>query len=286
MSKQVIIASDSTSDLSPELIRQYGIKILPLCVSLGGTQYTDGVDINPDMIYEYYEKNKELPKTSAVNVADFADFFARQTEGGNAVVMFTISSSMSTTYNNARIAAEDFPDVYVVDSKNLSTGGGLLVLSAAEMAAKGMSAAEIAAECEQLSSCVDASFIVDNLEFLHKGGRCSALASLGANLLQLKPQIQVKDGSMGVAKKYRGKFVKVLEEYIQDKLTELDDIEPAHVFITHAGCDAAVYKECLALVKSKKFFQNVHLTRAGCTISSHCGRNTLGILFIRKTPLK
>ena len=250
MSKQVIIASDSTSDLSPELIRQYGIKILPLCVSLGGTQYTDGVDINPDMIYEHYEKTKELPKTSAVNVADFSDFFEAQTKDGSAVVMFTISSSMSTTYNNARTAAE------------------------------------IAEECEQLSSCVDASFIVDNLEFLHKGGRCSALASLGANLLQLKPQIQVKDGSMGVAKKYRGKFVKVLEEYIQDKLAELDDIEPAHVFITHAGCDAAVYKECLALVKSKKFFRNIHLTRAGCTVSSHCGRNTLGILFIRKTPLK
>ena len=282
MSKKVIIGSDSTTDLSPELIERYNVKIVPLGVTLGEQIFTDGVDINPDKIYAHYEKNGELPKTSAPSIADFEEFFKKHTSEGNAVVFFTISSDMSCTYNNARLAASDFEDVYVVDTRNLSTGGGLLVIAAAEMAEAGEDAATIAAKCEDMRERVDASFVIDNLEFLHKGGRCSAVAAFGANMLQLKPCITVSGGKMGVAKKYRGKFSKVLGEYVKDRIGDGSNVELAHVFVTHAGCAPEIYEKCVADVKALADVGEVHITRAGCTISSHCGRDTLGVLFIRK----
>ena len=282
MSKKVIIASDSTCDLNRELLERYQIKILPLGVTLGESQYKDGVDIDPDAIYAHYEKTGELPKTSAVNIAEFQDFFEEQTKAGNAVVLFTISSEMSSTYVNAKLAAEEYQDVYVVDSRNLSTGGGLLVAAAGDMAAEGKTAAEIAQYCTGLCDKVSASFVVDDLEFLHKGGRCSAVAALGANLLQLKPCIVVKDGKMGVSKKYRGKFGVVLEKYIAEQIGDASDIDRKRIFVTHAGCDSAVVNRCVELVQNAADFEEVQITRAGCTISSHCGRNTLGVLFIRK----
>ncbi len=285
MSEKIIIASDSTSDLGPELIEKYGVKILPLGVTLGENTYTDGVDIDPDMIYANYEKTGQLPKTSAVNIADFEDFFEECTKDGYSIVLFTISSEMSSTHHNACLAAEDYENVYVVDSRNLSTGGGLLVATAAEMAKKGMTAKEIAEECERLAANVDASFVIDSLEFLHKGGRCSALAAFGANLLQLKPCIVVKDGKMGVNKKYRGKFAAVLPQYIADRIGDASDIYLDKVFVTHAGCDKEIIDACVDKVKELAPTANVMITRAGCTVSSHCGRNTLGVLFIRKSPI-
>lgn len=286
MSKKVIIASDSTCDLSPELIERFGVQILPLGVTLGEEQYIDGVDITPDMIYDHYEKKGELPKTSAVNIAEFEGLYKKFTDEGCSIVMFTIGSGMSSTYNNARLAAEEFEDVYVVDTKNLSTGGGLLVLTACDMAAEGKTAAEIAESCTALVDNVDASFVIDNLEFLYKGGRCSALAMLGANVLQLKPCIMVRDGKMGVGKKYRGKFDVVLKTYINDMVGDASDIDTNRVFITHAGCDDRIVDACLEQVKAKGVFDEVLLTRAGCTISSHCGRNTLGVLFIKKEKVQ
>ncbi len=285
MAKKVIITSDSTTDLSKELIERYGVKIIPLGVTLGDTSYRDGIDINPDMIYEHYKKTGELPKTSAANIDDCINFFTPLVNEGYAIVHFTISSEMSSTFNNTRLAAMELDDVYVVDTKNLSTGGGLLVVSACEMALAGKEAAEIAKECEDLTAKVDASFVLDDLEFLHKGGRCSALAALGANLLKLKPCIAVRNGKMGVTKKYRGKFGAVLAEYINDCLANLDDIDTSRVFVTHAGCDEEIVNACLEQVKATGAFKEVFLTRAGCTVSSHCGRNTLGVLFIRKTNI-
>ena len=285
MSEKIIIASDSTCDLGAELIEKYGVKILPLGVTLGEENYTDGVDIDPDMIYANYEKTGQLPKTSAVNLTDFEDFFEEYTKAGYSVVVFTISSEMSSTYHNAHLAAEDFPNVHVVDTRNLSTGGGLLVATAAEMAKNGKSASEIAEECRRLAECVDASFVIDSLEFLHKGGRCSALAAFGANLLQLKPCITVKNGKMGVSKKYRGRFSAVLPQYIEDRMSDLSDICLDKVFVTHAGCDQEIIDACVSRVKSIAPEAEVMITRAGCTVSSHCGRNTLGVLFIRKTPV-
>ncbi len=285
MSKQIVISSDSTCDLSRELIDRYQIKIIPMGVSLGDDLYRDGFDITPDDIYAHHAKTGQLPKTSAINMAESAEYFAELTKDGSAVIHFTISSSLSATYNNARVAAEDFEDVHVVDSKNLSTGNGLLVIAAAEMAKQGLEAKEIAEKVRTLADCVDASFIVDNLEYLAKGGRCSAVAAFGANLLQLKPCINVKNGAMGVGKKYRGKFEKVLIGYVAERLADKEDIDLDRVFVTHAGCDPQVVESVVTAVKNTLPFKEVFVTRAGCTISSHCGANTLGVLFVRKKPL-
>ncbi len=281
MSEKIMIASDSTTDLSPELIERYGVKILPLGVALGDKQYTDGVDIDPDLIYKNYEETGKLPKTSAVNLAECEAFFSKYTAEGYRVIFFTISGEMSSTHNNVRLAAEAVEGAYVVDTRNLSTGGGLLLIAAAEMAEAGMGAEEIVQKCRELAPCVDASFIIDSLEFLYKGGRCSALAALGANLLSLKPCITVKDGKMGVGKKYRGKFGAVLPTYIEDRLGDASDVVKGHIFVTHAGCEPAVIDACVERVRAIAPEAEIHITRAGCTISSHCGRNTLGVLFIR-----
>lgn len=285
MKTDIVITSDSTTDLSTELKERYNVKISPLGVTLGGKTYIDGVDITPDDIYAHHDKTGELPKTSAANVGDMLDFFRQFTEDGKTVIHFTISSEMSSTYSNACLAAAELENVYVIDTKNLSTGGGLLVVAAAEMRNDGLEAAEIVEKTNALVPCVDASFIIDSLEYLHKGGRCSAVAMLGANLLRLKPCIQVKNGKMDVAKKYRGKFSEVAKQYITEKLSENDDIMTDRVFLTHAGCDPELTSELLALIKELCPFKEVFFTRAGCTVSAHCGANTLGVLFIRKSPI-
>lgn len=285
MNKQIIISSDSTCDLSKELVDRYQIRIQPMGISLGDQIYRDGVDITPDMIYAHHEKTGQLPKTSAINVVEDLEYFEELTKDGSAVIHFTISSSMSSTYNNACVAAQEFENVYVVDAKNLSTGSGLLVLAAAEMAQEGMEAQQIVEKLNDLADRVDASFVVDNLEYLVKGGRCSALAAFGANLLQLKPCISVKNGAMGVGKKYRGKFEKVLLTYVADRLADAEDICLDRVFVTHAGCDPKVVESVAEAVKNTLPFREILVTRAGCTVSSHCGANTLGVLFIRKKAL-
>ncbi len=281
----IIITSDSTTDLSPELRERYGVQTIPMGIALGDKLYRDGIDINPDMIYEHHAKTGELPKTNANNVGECADFFEKLTGEGKTVIHFTISAEMSSTYSNACLAAADFDNVYVIDSRNLSTGGGLLLIAAAEMAKSGMEAEKIVEEINKLIPCVDATFVIDSLEYLHKGGRCSAVAMLGANLLKLKPCIQVKDGSMGVSKKYRGKYSEVLKQYTAEQLADADNIDLNRVFVTHAGCDPQLVDEIAQLVKDTLPFKEVFVTRAGCTISSHCGANTLGVLFIRKSPL-
>ncbi len=281
MSK-VWIASDSTTDLGQMLIERYGIRILPLGVALGEKRFTDGVDITPDDIYANYEATKTLPKTSAINLASATDFFEELTADGSSVVFFTISAQMSSTYQNVHLAAESFENVHVVDTCNLSTGGGLLVIRAAELAAKGLGAAEIAEVCCASVPCVDASFVIDSLEFLHKGGRCSALAAFGANLLRLKPCIVVKGGKMSVGGKYRGRFADVLQKYIEERIGTGEDLVLDRVFVTHAGCDPEIVDACVEKVRTLAPFGEILVTRAGCTISSHCGRNTLGVLFIRK----
>lgn len=285
MSLNTVITSDSTTDLSRELRERYNVSVMPLKITLGDKIYTDGVDITPDDIYVHHDKTGELPKTSATNVGDCLEFFKPFTDAGKTVIHFTISSEMSSTYNNACLAAEELGNVYVIDTKNLSTGGGLLVVAAAEMLNTGLSAEETVEKTRALAPCVDASFVIDSLEYLYKGGRCSALAMFGANLLKLKPCIQVKDGKMDVAKKYRGKFSEVLKQYVKDKISDYSDIELDRVFITHAGCDPELVNEIVELVRKEVPFKEVFMTRAGCTVSSHCGANTLGVLFIRKSPI-
>lgn len=285
MAEKILITSDSTCDLSAELKERYNIKTIPLGITLGTEVYRDGIDITPDDIYAHHAKTGELPKTTASNVGECIDFFKPFVDDGYTVIHFTISSSMSSTYNNTCMAASEFENVYVIDSKNLSTGGGLLVIAAAEMAKSGMAATDIVSEIEKLTSCVDASFVIDSLDYLYKGGRCSALSVLGANLLKLKPCIEVKNGSMGVGKKYRGVYGTVLKQYAQERLQNPDDIDTSRVFVTHAGCDAQIVEDIVNQVKETGLFKEVFVTRAGCTISSHCGANTLGVLFIRKSPI-
>lgn len=285
MSSNIIITSDSTVDLSPELRERYNIKYIPLSVTLGDKTYRDGVDIHPDDIYEYQSKTGQFPKTSAINVDEAISFFKPFVDDGKTVIHFGISSEMSSSYNNCRIAAEELSNVYVIDNKNLSTGSGLLVIAAAEMVNDGLSAEEIVERINELVPCSDASFIANDIDYLYKGGRCTAVEMFGANLLKLKPCIQVKDGKMGVSKKYRGKFEDILKQYVDEKLSNPDDIIPDRVFVTHAGCKPEVLEAVVNQVKAKGIFKEVFLTRAGCTISSHCGPNTLGVLFVHKSQI-
>ena len=279
---RIKITSDSTCDLSPELIEKYDIEILPLSVNICGKDFRDGVDAKPDDIYAHVSAGGNLPSTAAVNPAEYAELFAEYAAKYDAVIHINISAEFSSCHQNAKLAAAEFDNVYVVDSRNLSTGHGLLVLRAADLALQGGDAAAIAEQMRQDAEKVDASFILDQLEYLKKGGRCSTVAALGANLLKLKPCIEVKDGKMGVGKKYRGAFEKCLAEYIRDRIAGRDDLDLDRVFVTHSGIPENQIKLAMELVPELQSFKEVLLTRAGCTVSSHCGPGTIGVLFVRK----
>ena len=283
--RNTLIFSDSTCDLSPEDIKNRNIYISPLTVVFGDEKHLDGIDIQPDDVYNYYQTTGQLAKTTATNIAEHEKFIRDNLEEGKGAVYFTISSEMSASFNNARIAAQEFNDVYVIDSRNLSTGIGLQVLYAADLADKGMTAKEIYDEITSLADRVDASFIVDKLEYLHKGGRCSSIAALGANLLKLRPCIQVKDGKMSVVKKYRGKMNDVLKEYVKEKIADVDNIDSTRIFITHSGGCDEIAKELKEIVSKVYPDKEIIISRAGCTVSVHCGPGTLGILTIRKKPV-
>lgn len=287
MSK-VIIACDSSCDLSKEILEKYNIFTNPFTVNLGDNHYHDGVDITPDDIYEYHKKTGNLPKTAAINMAESLEFFkSLKQDEDTQIIFFTISSTMSGTYQYACLAAEEIGGVFVVDSKNLSTGVGLSVIKAAELAKDGKSAEEIVDFINnEYINYVNSSFIIDSLEYLHKGGRCSSLAALGANLLKLKPCIEVVGGAMKVGKKYRGNFENVLTEYVEARLANAENIDLERIFVTHAGCDKEIVENVANQVKKALPFKEVLITRAGATVSVHCGRNTLGILFIQKTPVE
>lgn len=280
---KVKIISDSTCDLSKELIEKYSIAIVPLYVTMNEQAKKDGLEVVPEDIYEYVKKNNKLPTTSAANVGDYIEVFKYWREQGFEIVHFNISCDFSSTHHNACIAAEEVGGVYVVDSKNLSTGQGLAVLHGAEMAEQGKSAKEIFEECTALTSKIEASFVVDSIDYLYKGGRCSALAAFGANLLKLKPCIEVKDGKMSPGKKYRGNISRVMINYVQERLSGRDDIDKHRIFITHTKCsdeDVQAVKD--KILELSPDFEEILETTAGCTVTTHCGPNTLGILFIRK----
>ena len=279
--KKVQITCDSTTDLGDALRERFGFAVLPLWTGLGEEYYKDGVDVHPDQLFEYHEKTGQLPKTTSPNIAEAETFFRSFAEQGMAVVHFTLSSEMSSSYQNAVVASESFDDVFVVDSRNLSTGGGLLVLHACDLAAAGKSAAEIADECRALTGQVDASFIIGDLTYLKEGGRCSSVAAFGANLLNIKPLVQVSHGEMSVPKKYRGKFDRVLMEYISDKLGDGSGLDLSRIFVTYASTlqEDLVEPAKEAILKIAPF-QEVLVTRAGSTICSHCGPVAMGILFM------
>ncbi len=283
MSK-VIISADSTCDLSPELVERFNIHIIPLHVTLGENTFFDGVDMNAEDIYTYYAENKALPTTSAINIGEYEQFFNDLLKEGDGVVHICTGSAISSCYQNACIVAGELENVYVVDSRSLSTGIGLQVIAAAERAAAGMPASQIAAEVEALQPHCHASFFLDTLEYLYKGGRCSALAMFGANVLKLRPAILVdsQTGAMGVGKKYRGTYERVMEDYIRDELSG-KDIMTEYAFVTHSGVSPE--REAMAVELAKKYgkFKEIYTTRAGSTISSHCGPNCLGVLYFTKS---
>ena len=277
------VTADSTCDLTPELVEKYGITITPLHVSCADGNYLDGTEITPDELYaKIAAAGGKLASTAAVNVQEYIDVFTRLRQSCDAVIHFTISAQMSACYQNACIAAEEVGGVYVVDSKNLSTGIAHLVLDACDMAQTGVDPADIKKTLDERREKLDVSFVVDTLEYLRKGGRCTALAAMGANILKLHPCIFVKDGEMGVGKKYRGKLAECLTAYVRDRLADIDTVDTRRIFITDSGVDESIRDAVEQQLRSIAPFDQIIRTRAGCTVSCHCGPGTLGILFYRK----
>jgi len=282
LSKPVVITSDSTCDLSEELIRRYDIKIIPLTILLGNESFFDGAQFTPADMYARFREDGTLPKTSAPSLEQFMNFFRQYTDAGYEVVHLDISSELSSSYNTACIAAEEVGSVFVVDSRMLSTGVGLLALEGADCRDRGMSAEQIFEHLSSLTGKVDTSFVLDTLEFMWKGGRCSGVAALGANLLKLKPALEMSDGKLTVYKKYRGSIRSVYRQYITERLNG-KQVRPAHVFITESGeVEPEVITELENLIRELIPAKEVHHTLAGCTVSSHCGPKTLGVLFINE----
>ena len=282
MSKPVMITADSTVDLSPELIARYNIRIIPLTITLGDDVFPDGQGFTPLDMYARYRQDGTLPKTSAPGVQELLEYFTPFVDEGYEIVHLDISAELSNTFNAACLAAAELEGVYPVDSRMLSTGVGLLAIEAAECRDRGMSAKEIAEHLESLTDKVSTSFVLDTLEFMRKGGRCSGVAALAANLLQLKPALEMKDGKLGVYKKYRGSIEHVYKQYITERLKG-KNVCPGHVFLTESGeIEPAVIEELVKLVYALSGCKEVHHTLAGCTVSTHCGPKTLGVLFIEK----
>ena len=279
----VKIIADSTCDLSKELLERYDISVLPLHIVLGDKEYKDGLEISPDEIYQWSNKNNAAPKTSAASISDAMEIFNTYMKTYDEIICFSISGQMSTTVNVLRMAAEELEaedKIHIIDSENLSTGGGLLVIEAAIMAADGKDGNEIVNAIEQLKPQVRASFIVDTLTFLHRGGRCSGVAALAGGALKLHPKIVVENGAMKPDKKYRGKMSSAILTYAKDLEMQLKNAKTDRVFITHSGCEEETIQSIYNFLEELNLFNEILITRAGGVISSHCGPGTLGVLFI------
>lgn len=281
---RIRLVADSTCDLSKELIEKYDVTIIPLCIVMGEKSYYDGMETTPEEIYAWADANKTTPKTAAATMEMTADILAPFMEAGDDIIFLGISGEMSTTCNVVRLVGEDqdYSRLFIIDSRNLSTGIGLQVMKAGNMIREGKTAEEIA---EAVSGCRDkvrASFVVDTLTYLARGGRCTAVTALLANTLKLHPEIVVKDGKMGVNKKYRGSLDSALMKYVKELEEELLQAEDSCVFITHSGCSQEVIDKIYAYLSGLNYFKEIYVTRAGGVISSHCGPGTLGVLFYAK----
>lgn len=279
---RIKVLSDSTCDLPEELIQKYDITIVPLTIIKDGEAYSDGITITPAEIFAHVAAGGGLCSTAAVSVGEYAQWFEKYAAHYDGVIHVNISSEFSCSYQNACLAAEEFDNVRVVDSRNLSTGQGLVVLQICKLAATCQTLDELHEKAQAFTEKVEASFLLDRLEYMVKGGRCSSAAALGANLLNLKPCIEVKNGKMGVVKKYRGNYAKCLASYVKDRIANRDDLERETLFVTRTP----VTDECLQAVSQAvdayADFENIYWNEAGCTVSCHCGPGTLGVLFIRK----
>ncbi len=276
------IISDSTCDLSPELVAKYDIGIVPLIVVKDGKEFRDGVTITPADIFAHVAAGGSLCSTAALSMAIYQEEFEKYAGTCDGVLHITIGSGFSSSYQNACLAADEFDNVRVVDSQNLSTGQGLVVLKACELAPTVSSLDELKEKLDAFTEKVEASFVVDKLDYLVKGGRCSSAAALGANLLNLKPCIEVRNGKMTVGKKYRGNYTKCLTSYVKERLSGRVDLDNGTIFVTCTSVSDECHAAVMDAVKTYGAFENTYVTTAGCTISCHCGPGTLGILFVRK----
>ena len=280
---KVKITMDSTADAPKEFLESYGISYLPLIVNLGDDERLDTVNITANDITEYVSKTKKLPKTAARSVEDVKEFFKQfLDEGYDEIVHISISSELSCIYKNVVTAAFELcqDKIHIVDGKNLSTGTTLLALHASELAQSGMSGKEIAKIESRRAYNVQTSFVVDTLEYLHKGGRCSMIAMFGANLLKLRPTLQLIDGKIVPTEKYRGKMNVVLTKYIDATLEKYNNPDKTRCFITHSNADQEMVDSLVEYVKSKNIFKEVIETKANSTVFTHCGQGTVGILYI------
>ena len=279
---KIKILSDSTCDLSNEIVAANDITIVPLTVVKGDEQFKDGITITPDVIFQHVAAGGDLCSTSANSVGEYQEWFEKFAGDYDGVIHINIGSGFSSCYQNACIAAEDYPNVRVIDSQNLSTGQGLVVLEACRLAKTATDLDALADELRAFTERVEASFLVDKLTYLVKGGRCSSAAALGANLLNLKPCIEVKNGKMSVGKKYRGNYAKCLAAYVKDRLADRDDLVGDILFVTKTPVTDECYAAVMEAVKQYGKFETIYETNAGCTVSCHCGPGTLGVLFVRK----
>ena len=276
------ITTDSTCDLPSSLLEKYDITVIPLGIVKAGKLYRDGVDIRTADIAAHVDAGGEITTTNAVNAADYETVFREMTARYDAVIHLNIGMGFSSCYQNAKLAAEEVPEVYVVDSQNLSVGHGWLVLAAAEAAKDGKSVGEILSLLEDLTPRVEISFVLDRLDYMKKGGRCSAVTALGANLLKLHPCIEVISGRMGVTKKYRGSMEKVVGDYVRERLTGRTDIDTRRIFLVDTCRTPGLREAAKAALEADGRFQEIIESKAGCTIFCHCGPDTLGIIFLRK----
>lgn len=278
--KKVVITADSAADLPKELAEKYDIKIMPMNVIVDGKIFRDGVDISPGVIFGYVEKNGEIPKTSAVSPGEYMDFFEPFLKAGNAVVHLSFCSELSSTHRNAKLASARLGDVYALDTRNLAGGISLLALKACGMRDKGCTAEEIIVDLKKLVPKARVSYLLNSIEFLRKGGRCSAAAAWGANLFSVKPCAAVVNGKIDVIKKYRGKGKAVRLQYANEQL-ESDNIDFETAFIYHSGVPEEELSTVEEMAKQAGFKQ-VIIAETGCMISLHSGEKAMGIHFLTK----
>ncbi len=275
---KIAISCESTCDLSKELIEKYNVSIIPYSIILGDKVIDDNENV-PAEIFDYVEKTGILPKTSAINEEIYKAYFNSLLEKYDAVIHITLSGGITSSVENAKHASNHFDNVFVVDSRSLSTGIGLLAIYARNLADAGKQPKEIAELVEKRVPAVQTSFVIERLDYLYKGGRCNALSLFGANLLKLRPQIELIDGKMKPAKKYRGKMGKVIEEYTKDVLTEFNNPDKSIGFITYTTATPDMLEAARTALKNAGF-ENIYETVAGGTITSHCGEHVLGIIYI------
>ena len=288
MFMKIKITVDSASDMSKELLEKYNISVMPIPVILGDKQCKDSVDVTVQDLYDYIDKTGQLPKTASYNPVEAEEFFRRElaSDGGyDALIHFGLSSGLSSVCQNAMIASGEFDNrVYVVDTLSLSTGIALQAIRAAELASQGLTAAKIFEDIMAARRDIQVSFVVDKLKMLHKGGRCSALAVFGANLLNIKPSIKMSNGKLGVGQKFRGKYLECVQKYVEATLSANPNYDRKRVFITHTETSAEIVDAVKSQLEGK--FDEIIETEAGCTITVHCGKNTLGILFYNKPSVE